>query len=202
MPEVRALPREAERAAADVVAAAFLHDPGWCAVGPRSEGRRLRMVRGYTRGLLAAARRWGDPVLGAYDGDRVVGVLIAFAEGRYPPPLWAMAFEARGIVPAGPPTWVRGLRGQAVLDAGHPDEPHVFVSFLAVSPDSQRKGAGRALLGDVIADADSRDVPVYLDTANPDNLPYYRSFGFEPTGEARLPRDTPAWYLLRPVGAT
>jgi ribosomal protein S18 acetylase RimI-like enzyme len=198
--EVRPLARELERPAAEVVAAAFLDDPGWTAVGPNSPARRLRMLRGYIRGLLAVARRWGGPVLGAFDGDRLVGALIAFAEGRYPPPPWAMLFEARGIVPAGPPTLIRALRGQVVLDRGHPDAPHAFVSVLAVDPASQRKGAGRALLGQVLADADEREVPVYLDTAKPDNLPYYRSFGFELTGEGRLPREATIWYLLRAVG--
>jgi hypothetical protein len=52
----------------------------------------------------------------------------------------------------------------------------------------------------VLAEADEREVPVYLDTAKPDNLPYYRSFGFELTGEGDLPRGATIWYLLRPVG--
>lgn len=183
-----------------MLAAAFIDDPGWSAVGPRNRARRRRMLRRYQRGHLAVARRWGGPVLGAFDGDRLAGALIAFEENRYPPPPQALLFEARGIVPAGPPTIVRGLRSLAVMASGHPDEPHVFVSMLGVDPASQRGGAGRAMLGRVIAQADDRDVPVYLDTAKPDNLPYYRGFGFEPTGEARLPGDTPAWFLLRPVG--
>jgi predicted N-acetyltransferase YhbS len=75
------------------------------------------------------------------------------------------------------------------------------VSVLAVDPGSQRRGAGRALLGQVLSEADEREVPVYLDTAKPENLPYYRSFGFELTGEGRLPREATIWYLLRRVGA-
>ena len=199
--EVKPLARELERPAAEVVADAFLDDPGWNAVGPRSRPRLRRMLRGYTRGLLAVARRWGGPVYGAFDDDELVGALIAFEEGHYPPPPQSMLFEARGIVPAGPPTIIRALRGQAALDRGHPREPHAFVSVLAVDPGSQRKGAGRALLGQVLSEADEREVPVYLDTAKPDNLPYYRSFGFELTGEGRLPREATIWYLLRGVGA-
>lgn len=195
------LARELERPAAEALAAAFIDDPGWSAVGPRSRRRRQLMLRRYEQGLLAVARRWGGPVLGAFDGERLVGALIAFAEGRFPPPPQSMLFEARGIVPAGPGTLIRALRGQAALEAGHPADPHVYVSMLGVDPDSQRKGAGRALLGRVLAEADERDVPVYLDTAKPENLPYYRSFGFELTGEGRLPRDAAIWYLLRPAGA-
>ena len=75
------------------------------------------------------------------------------------------------------------------------------MSVLAVDPRSQRKGAGRALLGHVLSEADEREVPVYLDTAKPENLPYYRSFGFELTGEGDLPRGATIWYLLRAIGA-
>ena len=55
------------------------------------------MLRGYTRGLLAVARRWGGPVYGAFDDDdELVGAVIAFEEGHYPPPPQSMLFEARG----------------------------------------------------------------------------------------------------------
>lgn len=195
--QVRPLAKHEERAAAEAMAAGFIDDPGWRAIGPRSRKRRHNMLRRYEQGLMAVARRWGGPTLGAFDGDRVLGALIGFAEGRWPPPPQAMLFEGRGILPAGPGTLIRALRGQAALEAGHPDEPHMYVSMLAVDPASQRKGAGRAMLGQVIAAAEAREVPVYLDTANPDNLPYYRSFGFELTGQAPLPRGATIWYLLR-----
>jgi ribosomal protein S18 acetylase RimI-like enzyme len=146
------------------------------------------------------ARRWGGPIYGAFEQDGPLGALIAFEEGRFPPPPQSMLLEAPGMLAAGPATTIRALRGQAALEAGHPEEPHAFVSMLGVDPASQRQGAGRALLGRVLAEADEREVPVYLDTAKPDNLPYYRSFGFELTGEGDLPRGATIWYLLRPVG--
>jgi GNAT superfamily N-acetyltransferase len=198
--EVRPLARDEERAAADVLADAFMDDPGWSAVGPRKASRRRKMLQRFFRAHMGVARRWGGPTYGAFDGGAApVGALISFAEGRFPPPPQSMLLEAPGMVAAGPGTVIRALRGQAALEAGHPDEPHVFVSMLGVHPDRQRTGAGRALLGRVLADADAREVQVYLDTANPDNLPYYGSFGFERQGDAPLPRGATIWYLLRPV---
>ena len=49
----------------------------------------------------------------------------------------------------------------------------------------------------VIADANDASVPVYLGTAKPENVPYYRSLGFVETG-AKLPRGAPLWLMLRP----
>jgi GNAT superfamily N-acetyltransferase len=201
VPEVSELPPDHERAAADVLAAAFMTDPGWCAVGPRDDRRRFKMLQRFFRAHIRVARRWGGPIYAAYEGDGPVGALIAFEEGRFPPPPQSMLIEAPGMIAAGPGTTIRALRGQAALEAGHPKEPHAFVSMLGVHPESQRSGAGRALLGRVLAEADEREVPSYLDTANPDNLPYYGSFGFEPTGEGDLPRGATIWYLLRPVDA-
>jgi GNAT superfamily N-acetyltransferase len=159
------------------------------------------MLERFFRAHLRVARRWGGPIYGAFDSAEPLGALIAFEEGRFPPPPQSMLMEAPGMLAAGPGTTIRALRGQATLEAGHPKEPHAFVSMLGVHPDNQRSGAGRALLGRVLAEADEREVPVYLDTANPDNLPYYRSFGFELTGQGDLPRGATIWYLLRPVGA-
>ena len=39
---------------------------------------------------------------------------------------------------------------------------------------------------------------MYLDTANPANVPYYASFGFEEIGRAPLPRGATMWFMTRP----
>jgi ribosomal protein S18 acetylase RimI-like enzyme len=84
------------------------------------------------------------------------------------------------------------------MHKGHPEEPHVFVWMLAVAPQAQRSGVGRALLSKAIERAEQLQVPTYLDTANPDNLPYYGSFGFDRRGQTQLPRGAPLWFMFRP----
>ena len=105
--------------------------------------------------------------------------------------------QAPAAVRAGPGVLRRSLAADSALSAGHPAEPHLFVALLAAHPRHQRGGRGRALLTAAIERAQTLEVPVYLDTANPANLPYYRSFGFAVVGEARLPRGAPLWYLQR-----
>ena len=95
----------------------------------------------------------------------------------------------------GPGPIVRGLRTSAIQDSGHPDEEHVFLWFLTVHPEHQRAGIGRQLLARVVEEAEA---PVYLDTANPANLPYYASAGFEEIGRAALPRGATMWFMRRP----
>jgi GNAT superfamily N-acetyltransferase len=189
-------------AAARVYADAFAEDPGWHSVGPNGSRRRWHYVRRICGGEVRAAPRIGATVLSTADDGVPSGVIVFYApDGR--PTSWRLTLaQAPGAVLAGPAAGMRSLTADATLNAGHPDEPHVYVSLLAVSPAHQRGGRGRALLGEALRFADGLGVPTYLTTAEPANLPYYRSFGFAVTGEASLPRGAPLWYLLRPVGLT
>jgi hypothetical protein len=54
---------------------------------------------------------------------------------------------------------------------------------------------GRPLLERVFETADAS---VYLDTANPANVPYYAGFGFEEIGSEPLPRGAGMWFMRRP----
>ena len=179
---------------AAMYAEAFLDDPGWKDVGPASPRRRRAYIRRICGGELRAAKGVGGTVRASPERDAAI-VWFPTTEVRQP---WRlMVTQAPGAVLGGPSVLARSLRAESTMDAGHPAEPHLYVSLLAVHPSSQRGGRGRALLGAAIEEAERREIPAYLDTANPANLPYYRQFGFEISGEGRLPRGTPMWYLLR-----
>lgn len=153
------------------------------------------MLRRYHRTALDVIQRYGGPIYGAFDGHRLTGIAATFAAGLYPPPAWTLAYFVPGFVLAGPGPIVRGLRFSAVQEKGHPHDEHVYLWFLAVDPRHQRGGVGRSLLARVYEDA---EVPVYLDTANPDNVPYYASNGYEEIGTADGPRGARIWFMRRP----
>jgi ribosomal protein S18 acetylase RimI-like enzyme len=181
--------------AARIVTDALLHDPGWLAVGPKRTGHRRRICLRYHRTAIGVVHRYGGPIYGAFREGALAGVAVTFAAGRYPPPAWTFIKYVPGFLPAGPGPVVRGLRASSVQDRGHPHDEHVFLWFLAVDPTHQRCGVGRRLLTRVFEDAQA---PVYLDTANPANVPYYASFGFEELGRAALPRGATMWFMRRP----
>jgi GNAT superfamily N-acetyltransferase len=84
------------------------------------------------------------------------------------------------------------------MDKRHPHDEHVYLWLLGVDPANQRGGIGRALLKRVADDAAEAGAPVYLETANPANVPYYASNGYEEIGRAPLPRDATMWFMRRP----
>lgn len=193
--EIRPLTPEAHPEAARLITAALLHDPGWLAVGPKRTGHRRFVATHYHRAALEVTDRYGGPIYGAFRSNELAGVAVTFAPGSYPPPRRTDLRYVFSFFAAGPGPIVRGLRTGAVQDQGHPRNEHVYLWFLAVDPAYQRAGVGRALLARVIEDAEA---PVYLDTSNPDNVPYYASAGFEEIGRGVLPRNTPMWFMRRP----
>jgi GNAT superfamily N-acetyltransferase len=181
--------------AARIITDALLHDPGWIAVGPKRTGHRRRVARSYHRAALGILDRYGRPIYGAYVDGQLAGVAATFAAGRYPPPAHTFLRYVPGFLAAGPGPVVRGLRTSNIQDRGHPPDEHVFLWFLAVDPPHQRTGLGRKLLAKV---AEEAEAPVYLDTANPANVPYYASAGYEEIGRAALPRGATMWFMRRP----
>jgi GNAT superfamily N-acetyltransferase len=181
--------------AARVITDALLDDPGWRAVGPDDRDRRRRVLLGYHRAVVHVTASHGGPIYGAYRDGQLAAVAVTFAAGLHPPPAYTFARYVPPFLRAGPATIARALRASAVQDKGHPPEPHHFVWQLAVDPPHQRSGLGRALLAHT---ADHAEAPLFLDTANPDNVPYYVSCGFQETGQADLPRGATMWFMTRP----
>jgi GNAT superfamily N-acetyltransferase len=194
--EIRPLESSYYDAAAVLLADAFIDDPGWVAVGPDRRQRRYGVLRRFHRAALGVIDRYGRPIYGAFEDGRLVGIAATFAAGLYPPPQIRTTLSfLPGFLLAGPGPIVRGLRFSAIQERGHPHEAHVYLWFLAVDPRHQRGGVGRALLARVYENATA---PVYLDTANPANVPYYASNGFEELGKESGPRGATMWFMRRP----
>jgi GNAT superfamily N-acetyltransferase len=195
--DVRPLPSELHHEAARLLADAFRDYPAWLAIASRRPGPRWRTLERFYRGALARAHHHGS-VLTAGDDGRPVGIAIAYPPERWPPPVRSFWHEAWGVGLAGPGAALRGLRATGALDAAHPAEPHLFLHTLGVDPPNQRSGAGGALLEHLI-DTAGPGVLIHLTTSAPDNLPYYRRFGFELTDEISLEDSPPLWLMWRPA---
>ncbi|WP_431217557.1 GNAT family N-acetyltransferase [Puia sp. P3] len=68
---------------------------------------------------------------------------------------------------------------EAKIKTIHPEGPMYYLWFIGVRPELQNKGIGSSLLCEVIAQSDSMQRPLYLETSTLRNLPWYKQFGFE-----------------------
>lgn len=187
-------------AAARLLADAFIDDPGWVSVGPRRRASRWRYIYRVCLGSIRVGERWCGPSWCITEGGEPVAVLTGCAPGIWPPPeLRTLAILSPGPLIAGPAVFVRSLRAELIFQKRHPAYDHFLVWMFAVSPARQRAGLGRRLMSDALARADADQVPAYLWTGNPDNLPYYRSHGYEVIGESVIPGGATTWYMERPA---
>ncbi len=92
----------------------------------------------------------------------------------------------------------RIVRALTALEAKHPHEPHHYLQFLGVEPDSQGEGVGSALLRPVLDRCDRDGVPAYLEATCERNVALYERHGFAIVEEIRLlGGGPPLWRMWR-----
>jgi ribosomal protein S18 acetylase RimI-like enzyme len=75
---------------------------------------------------------------------------------------------------------------------------HWYLMTIGVEPGRQRAGVGGRLLSAGLQRADADGLPCYLETANPDNLPFYRRHGFEVVADGQVPKhELHVWSMVR-----
>lgn len=78
-----------------------------------------------------------------------------------------------------------------------PKQPHVHLGPIGVSPEAQGHGVGTALMNRYIKHLKQERAAGYLETDRPENVQFYKKFGFVVQQEEQL-IGTPTWYMWRP----
>ena len=188
---VRSARREDVAALSHTLGRAFFDDSVMEWMVPDAVARRRRLHR-----LFAALTKYHHLARG--------GVEVAIGAGGIggaalwdPPGQWR---QTRGEQVRAMPSLLRAfglslMRGMAVEDrmaAVHPEEPHWYLAIIGSDPTMRGKGFGNALMRSRLDRCDAEHAPAYLESSNPDNVPYYQRFGFEVTGEIVIPGGGPS----------
>ena len=88
----------------------------------------------------------------------------------------------------------RSLAIDHYLNAKHPKDPHYYLFAIGVRPGNQGKGIGKSLMRPVLDRCDAEGMPAYLESSSLENVPIYRSMGFEVTGDLQVRADAPVLY--------
>jgi ribosomal protein S18 acetylase RimI-like enzyme len=83
------------------------------------------------------------------------------------------------------------------MDQAHPTFPHGYLPWFGVEAARQGKGRGSELLRNCLGFVDRDHLPVYLESPNPRNIPFYERHGFEVTGASQAGACPPVYSMLR-----
>jgi GNAT superfamily N-acetyltransferase len=195
--DVRPLQKADVRDASRVLGRAFYEDPIMTWMLPKTAQRAKslpRMFAAMTRhhflsgggaevavhdSGIGAAALWDAPGRWKHSGREELGMM--------PTLIWA--FRSR----------VSAARQvMEIMKREHPEEPHWYLAVIGSDPMVRGGGFGQALMGSRLDRCDAEHAPAYLESSNPDNVPYYMRFGFEVTGEIKLPDGGPSmWPMWR-----
>jgi hypothetical protein len=92
---------------------------------------------------------------------------------------------------------LRVMRVMDIIEKRHPHEPHFYLQAIGTDTSKQGKGYGGVVIRRHLAVADAARMPCYLESSKPTNIPIYKSFGFEVTGEIQLPNGPMLWPMWR-----
>lgn len=183
----------------ETLIAAFYHDPLTEFLLPEEESRAARLSAGVEFLLGLSLSIWSA----GSTNSACAGVIGAASPEEYPPPFFhLMVMLTKLILKSLSFTPYRMLKEWdrifQRLDKIRPRQPYWYVLILGVHPGHQGKGLGGELLRKVLQKAEEDRVAVYLETAKPRNLDFYRKYGFAVTEVivpvAGCPR---IWGLLR-----
>jgi len=200
---IREMHEEEILEACSTLALSFDEDPLYRFLFPESGVRRR-----WLEVIMAAALHDALPegTVFVAGGGAETGVMTLIPPGAYPTPARrALGFvvrrKARPGIPF--PRWRllrSGIGALRAVGRVHFDGPHYYLPVIGVHPDSHGQGLGGALVAHAVELARRDGVSVYLETANPRNLGFYRRFGFELRDEIAAPGGgPPLWTMLRPA---
>ncbi|MGI8792993.1 MAG: GNAT family N-acetyltransferase [Acidimicrobiales bacterium] len=84
------------------------------------------------------------------------------------------------------------LSALSTIEKNHPIAPHYYLEMLGTRRDQQGKGVGTALIQPMLERCDREGLPAYLESSNPQNIPFYARHGFERREELTLGKGAPS----------
>jgi GNAT superfamily N-acetyltransferase len=83
------------------------------------------------------------------------------------------------------------------MDEAHPTYEHWYLPWFGVEAASHGTGLGSLLMSSCLMTVDAHQLPAYLETPNPRNIPFYERHGFEVTGRAIAGEFPPVTFMMR-----
>jgi ribosomal protein S18 acetylase RimI-like enzyme len=181
-------------ALAGALAAAFEDDPifGWLL--PNKRRRHDKLLRFFALELGAVVLPSGT----AWMSTEASGACLELPPGEWRMPLQTQALHAPQFAAVFGRSLPRALITITKMERRHLREPHFYVPYVGVAPESQGAGLGTKLLGMTLTRADAAGLPTYLEATSERNAALYERLGFEHLGAFTVLGSPPLWPMRRP----
>lgn len=184
---------------ARVLADAFFDDPVMVWMWPDPERRRRGLPRLFSVEIRHHHLAGGGAEL-AEDGDGAIrGAAMWDPPGGWKESALSSLLSLPGLVRAFGTRLGVGAAVSGTVEDAHPVDPvHWYLATIGTSSAGRGGGYGTALLRSRLDRCDADGIPAYLESSRKDNISYYQRFGFDVTGEIRIPDGGPTlWAMWR-----
>lgn len=165
------------------------------ALGKDPDLRSKRLIGMFSEALPLVRSK--GVVLGAFEGDTLVGIAGMISPGHCQPTVIEKITVTPRIVPAvGFDAASRVLRWLDQWAKHDLRQPHWHLGPVAVDAHLQGKGIGTQLINEYCARVDTVRGTGYLETDKASNVAFYEKFGFVAIASAPV-LDTPNWFMKR-----
>ncbi len=176
----------------DTLAAAFEEDPvfAWLLPPGRRRARLARFFRLELRHIVFPAGR----VLTA---DGLDGASLELPPEAWKMPLTQQLRHGRAYLGVFGGRLGHAMALITLMERRHLRERHYYIPYVGVTPASQGRGLGTALMRPTLERCDREGLPAYLEATNQRNAALYARLGFEHLGEFTLGGSPPLWPMRR-----
>jgi ribosomal protein S18 acetylase RimI-like enzyme len=177
-------PRSTINSVAEVLVQAFQDDPGMGYLCQQNQAGYTTRLQGWFRSMLRLQLTNRQPVFALLMEDNYVGAAVVTNPQPHLKPLSLLHWLWQSLYASGIVSIRHTLDHIQQSASQYPGSPHLRLDFLAVHPAKQGKSYSRILLEAVHqhAAAHPESTGVWLETANPTNVPLYEHFGYRVSG--------------------
>jgi len=193
--EVRTVVERDAMRVAEMLGRAFFDDPVMMHFLPNSAERYVKLPRIF-RLLLKLAMPHGL----CHVGDGYECASIWRPPGKWHMGLWDYVANGPELLGIFSTNLFNVMATMDRVEKVHPKEPHFYLQVIGTDPPSQGKGFASRVMRHQLKMCDAEGLPCYLESSKETNIPVYRSFGFEVTGEIRIPKGPMLWPMWRKAG--
>jgi GNAT superfamily N-acetyltransferase len=195
---IRKISEEYIEDAASILAESFQKNSGTSKTFVYEGGQIFSSLVLFFKGIISTYLCTDQIVLGVFEEADLIGVLLAQKTEFNIPILKSSIWIIRFIFSMKLRTLVEMFKNKQILGQYHPEEPHYYLTFLAVQQQFRRTGCGTMLLGELhkMSLSDNYSKGIFLETANENNVIFYEKFNYEVQNVVKL-KDSNVFTLFR-----